>query len=37
MSIAIIVILVFAVVLSILAIISNEVMNNAIKHFKEKF
>lgn len=34
---AIVVILVLALITSLLAIISNEVLNNAIKYFKEKF
>ena len=35
--VAIVVILVLALITSLLAIISNEVLNNAIKYFKEKF
>ena len=35
--VAIVVILVLAFITSLLAIISNEVLNNAIKYFKEKF
>ena len=37
MSVAVIVILVLAFVISLLAVISNEAINNAIKYFKEKF
>ena len=37
MSVAIIVILILAFVVSLLAVIGNEVINNAIKYFKEKF
>lgn len=37
MSVAIVVILVLAFVVSLLAVISNEVINNAIKYFKERF
>jgi hypothetical protein len=37
MKIAVIVMLVLIFVASLLAIISNEVINNAIKYFKERF
>ena len=37
MSVAIIVILVLAFVVSLFAVISNEVINDAIKYFKERF
>lgn len=37
MNVAIIVILVLAFITSLLAIIGNEAINNAIKYFKEKF
>lgn len=37
MKITVIVILVLVFVASLLAIISNEVINNAIKYFKERF
>lgn len=37
MSVAIVVILVLSFVISLLAVISNEVINNAIKYFKERF
>ena len=37
MNVAIIIILVLAFITSLLAIIGNEAINNAIKYFKEKF
>lgn len=37
MSVAIVVILVLSFVISLLAVISNEAINNAIKYFKERF
>lgn len=37
MNVAIIIILILAFVTSLLAIIGNEAINNAIKYFKEKF
>jgi hypothetical protein len=37
MNVAIIIILVLAFITSFLAIIGNEVIDNAIKYFKEKF
>ena len=37
MNVAIIIILILAFITSLLAIIGNEVINNAIKYFKEKF
>lgn len=37
MSVAIVIIFVLAFITSFLAVISNEVLNNAIKYFKEKF
>lgn len=37
MNIAVIIILVLAFVTSLLAIVGNEVINDAIKYFKEKF
>ena len=37
MNVAIIIILVLAFITSFLAIIGNEVINDAIKYFKEKF
>jgi hypothetical protein len=37
MNVAIIIILVLAFITSFLAIIGNEVINNAIKYFKERF
>lgn len=37
MNVAIIVILVLAFITSLLAIIGNEVINDAIKYFKERF
>ena len=37
MNVAVIIILVLAFITSLLAIIGNEVINNVIKYFKEKF
>ena len=37
MNVAIVIILILAFVVSLLAVISNEVINDAIKYFKEKF
>ena len=37
MNVAIIIILILAFITSLLDIIGNEVINNAIKYFKEKF
>lgn len=37
MIVAVVTILILAFVISLLAVISNEVINNAIKYFKEKF
>ena len=37
MSVAIVVILILAFATSLLAIVGNEVINDAIKYFKEKF